>query len=275
MKNVLVALQIRFPDSWQSLISTSGLHCFSELKSLIAALPCAQWSQLFPVSVDNNIVSCRNLNNLGLTIYKLQKRLTVLKEAVILSNTLNVASESSNVQLVAMLKDVGSCDGVTSSSSCLITQRPKQFGLSLSDDEWILAMKMRLNIPCFAATSASKCNCGETATLHHVLNCKNLRVYRTLIHDSVKHSLRNFVSAHGVPVLLEQTFKQLHPKMSSADKMYLVTSSVGGIELLVDVTSVDTCSHSSCNLSPVASLSNAELRKHTRYDSRVALLNSF
>ncbi|KAL0228474.1 hypothetical protein RCL1_004617 [Eukaryota sp. TZLM3-RCL] len=63
--------------------------------------------------------------------------------------------------------------------------------------------------------------------------------------------------------------------MSSADKMDLVTSSVGGIELLVDVTSVDTCSHSSCNLSPVASLSNAELRKHTRYDSRVALLNSF
>ncbi|KAL0221161.1 hypothetical protein RCL1_001015 [Eukaryota sp. TZLM3-RCL] len=53
--------------------------------------------------------------------------------------------------------------------------------------------------------------------------------------------------------------------MSSADKMDLVTSSVG----------VDTCSHSSCNLSPVASLSNAELRKHTRYDSRVALLNSF
>ncbi|KAL0209358.1 hypothetical protein RCL1_007298 [Eukaryota sp. TZLM3-RCL] len=147
MKNVLVALQIRFPDSWQTLISTSGLHCFSELKSLIAALPCAQWSQLFPVSVDNNIVSCQNLNNLGLTIYKLQKRLTVLKEAVMFSNILNVASESSNVQLVAILKDVGSCDGVTSSASCLITQLPKQFGLSLSDDEWILAMKMRLIIP--------------------------------------------------------------------------------------------------------------------------------
>ncbi|KAL0225188.1 hypothetical protein RCL1_003100 [Eukaryota sp. TZLM3-RCL] len=138
---------------------------------------------------------------------------------------LNVASESSNMQLVAMLKDVGSCDDVTSSASCLITQRPKQFGLYLSDDEWILEMKMRLNIPCFAATSASKCNCGETATLHHVLNCKK-RACRTLIHDSVKHSLRNFVSAHGVPVLLEQTFKQLHPEMSSSDKMDLVTSSL-------------------------------------------------
>ncbi|KAL0228261.1 hypothetical protein RCL1_004404 [Eukaryota sp. TZLM3-RCL] len=123
-------------------------------------------------------------------------------------------------------------------------------------DEWTLAMKMRLYTTCFAATSASKCNCGEITTLHHVLNCKNLRVYLTLIHDSVKHCLRNFVSAHGVPVLLEQTFKQLHPKMSSADKMDLVTSSVGGIELLLDVASVDTCSHSSCNLSPFASLSD-------------------
>ncbi|KAL0249293.1 hypothetical protein GEMRC1_004526 [Eukaryota sp. GEM-RC1] len=79
-------------------------------------------------------------------------------------------------------------DLCNSGPSEFISQIPKVYGLHLSDEAWMINMRLRLAIWPANLLNYSTCSCGANGVFRHLINCRYFIHLRAVIHDGVRDS---------------------------------------------------------------------------------------
>ncbi|KAL0236053.1 hypothetical protein GEMRC1_002635 [Eukaryota sp. GEM-RC1] len=100
-------------------------------------------------------------------------------------------------------------DLCNSGPSGLISQVPKVFGLHLSDEAWMINMRLRLTIWPANLLNYSTCSCGANGVFRHFINCPYFIHLRAVIHDGVRYSGYSMFKTHGFQSKVEPVLNHL------------------------------------------------------------------
>ncbi|KAL0248109.1 hypothetical protein GEMRC1_003345 [Eukaryota sp. GEM-RC1] len=187
--NFVFEFDNRFPNDI-SLINPNSCKYLCDLNEALIKLPFDVWSQCFPESVSEIPERC--LTNLQFCLKKLQQELTIIFEILDYNVRLGMVKEI-NPAFANFLTDVSN-----SSASCLITQIPQVYGLLLDDNSWSLNMRLRSCIWPDNLRHNLKCQCGQSVTPTHLLNCNRFISFRSKVHDSVRDQLYCMCKSYGI-----------------------------------------------------------------------------
>ncbi|KAL0221195.1 hypothetical protein RCL1_001049 [Eukaryota sp. TZLM3-RCL] len=162
----------------------------------------------------------RSLEILPTCVVNLPAKFFDIKESQQFANLISKHSE--NKRLTCFLKEVGSSeDQVFNPGSCRITGQPRKCGLWLKNEEWVISMKMRLNIPVPMGHAGQKCRCGIDASLDHVLNCNRFNKLRDFPQNMVRDNLWNMFVSNGVSSETEVPLKDICASIRTLERMDL------------------------------------------------------
>ncbi|KAL0246683.1 hypothetical protein GEMRC1_007894 [Eukaryota sp. GEM-RC1] len=100
-------------------------------------------------------------------------------------------------------------DLCNSGPSGFISQIPKVYGLHLSDEAWMINMRLRLAIWPANLLNYSPCSCGANGVFRHLINCRYFIHLRAVIHDGVRDSCYSMFKAHGFHSKVEPVLNHL------------------------------------------------------------------
>ncbi|KAL0241391.1 hypothetical protein GEMRC1_006626 [Eukaryota sp. GEM-RC1] len=100
-------------------------------------------------------------------------------------------------------------DLCNSGPSGFISQIPKVYGLHLSDEAWMINMRLRLAIWPANLLNYSTCSCGANGVFRHLINCRYFIHLRAVIHDGVRDSCYSMFKAHGFHSKVEPVLNHL------------------------------------------------------------------
>ncbi|KAL0229649.1 hypothetical protein GEMRC1_013194 [Eukaryota sp. GEM-RC1] len=167
-------------------------------------------------------------------------------------------------------------DLCNSGHSGFISQIPKVFGLHLSDEAWMINMRLRLAIWPANLLNYSTCSCGANGVFRHLINCRYFIHLRAVIHDGVRDSCYSMFKAHGCHSKVEPVLNHLSENEFTDQKGDLHTPWLKSSQSLMDFTTVDVCNKSCVSRildSSFHPLTAAEKLNHSKYDSQVDELN--
>ncbi|KAL0251167.1 hypothetical protein GEMRC1_000380 [Eukaryota sp. GEM-RC1] len=188
-------------------------------------------------------------------------------------------SKEKNPALTNFSMDVSN---TCSSVSCLITQIPQVYGLLFDDNSWPLNMCLRSFIWPDNLPHNLKCQCEQSVTPTHLLNCNRFISFRSKIHDSVGDPSYCMCKSYGTVSFLERVLAGLVDD-TDVDNLFgnsrgdVIFSGLDGSFIIADVMSIDECNGS--NKKPAKSNTKTPLLigenfKKVKYCAKVKLLNS-
>ncbi|KAL0231152.1 hypothetical protein GEMRC1_010557 [Eukaryota sp. GEM-RC1] len=144
-------------------------------------------------------------------------------------------------------------DVSNSSASCLITQIPQVYGLFLDDNSWSLNMRLRSYIWPDNLPHNLKCQCEQSVTPTHLLNCNRFISFRSRVHDSVRDQLYCMCKSYGKDSFLEPVLAGLFDD-TDVDKSFgnshgdVIFPGLDGSFIIADIVSIDVCNGSNKKL---------------------------
>ncbi|KAL0251606.1 hypothetical protein GEMRC1_000819 [Eukaryota sp. GEM-RC1] len=144
-------------------------------------------------------------------------------------------------------------DVSNSSASCLFTQIPQVYGHFLDDNSWSLNMRLRSLIFPDNLPHNLKCQCGQSVTPTHLLNCNRVISFRSKVHDSVRDQLYYMCKSYGIVSFLEPVLAGLVDD-TDVDKSFgntrgdVIFPGLDSSFIIADVMSIDVCNGSNKKL---------------------------
>ncbi|KAL0210280.1 hypothetical protein P9112_010364 [Eukaryota sp. TZLM1-RC] len=167
-----------------------------------------------------------------------------------------------NHNLHSLLLEKGVCECQSSDSSLFVKIVPRRFGLCVTNDAFVIKMRLYLNIPINQLLSKEKCICSNSPqlTLRHALNCSKLITYRSSLHDPARDTLFN----------IAQTQTRSQNYFGCGDKVAVYCDWIDNSEATFDFVSCndanDTVVHRG-KLGPVSVLDFKAKERHRKYDT--------
>ncbi|KAL0204798.1 hypothetical protein P9112_000105 [Eukaryota sp. TZLM1-RC] len=139
-------------------------------------------------------------------------------------------------------------DAQNSSSSCLTTQIPQNYGLLLNDTEFSCTMRLR----CFIWPNNVPHNlirkCGSKISPNHLFNCKHFITFRSKVHDAVRDQLHCMSKPHTIVCYLEPLLSRSVDEDTlnsfGRNRDDLMLEGLEGTTIITDVRSTDVCNDS-------------------------------
>ncbi|KAL0239907.1 hypothetical protein GEMRC1_010015 [Eukaryota sp. GEM-RC1] len=258
VKNFMFEFLKRFPLDGINLLNSSNCRWIQSAKDLLSSLSPEMWESLFPAHLKETPL--KNISSLPSAF-----------ELLDFNNRISLAKTNSP-EFAAFLIDL--CN---SGPSGFISQIPKVYGLHLSDEAWMINMRLRLAIWPANLLNYSTCSCGANGVFRHLINCRYFIHLRAVIHDGVRDSCYSMFKAHGFHSKVEPVLNHLSENEFTDQKRGdLHTPWLKSSQALMDFTTVDVCNKSCVSRildSSFNPLTAAEKLKHTKYDSQVEELN--
>ncbi|KAL0237797.1 hypothetical protein GEMRC1_012271 [Eukaryota sp. GEM-RC1] len=148
------------------------------------------WESLFPAHLKE--IPLKNISSIPSAF-----------ELLDFNNRISLAKTNSP-EFAAFLIDL--CN---SGPSGFISQISKVYGLHLSDEAWMINMRLRLAIWPANLLNYSTCSCGANGVFRHLINCRYFIHLRAIIHDGVRDSCYSMFKAHGFHSKVEPVLNHL------------------------------------------------------------------
>ncbi|KAL0205359.1 hypothetical protein P9112_000666 [Eukaryota sp. TZLM1-RC] len=226
---------------------------------------------MFASTVDRASVEVKDLSNFLITVPKLQKKLINALEAESLEQQISLANNSGDSSFATFLSSLCDKGSFINSTSCLITQVPRRFGLLHSKSQFLTIMRLRLNLPPPQCLTNIRCKCGAVASYTHVLSCRKFTQKRSIIHNAVRYCIYDLLKSAHHPVPLEPVFDEMQLAQSQK-RGDIQCAWRSGQELIIDCTTVSPWKLSSSS-DIESTLKNAERSKHSKYNDLLVRLN--
>ncbi|KAL0246886.1 hypothetical protein GEMRC1_008092 [Eukaryota sp. GEM-RC1] len=149
----------RFPLDGINLLNSSNCRWIQSANDLVSTLFPDMGESLFPDHLRETPL--KNISSLPSDVSKLQNKLTKEFELMDFNNRISLAKTNSH-EFAAFLMDL--CNNRPSG---FISQIPKVFGLHLSDEAWMINMRLRLAIWPANLLNYSTCSCRTNDVLRH------------------------------------------------------------------------------------------------------------
>ncbi|KAL0233130.1 hypothetical protein GEMRC1_011875 [Eukaryota sp. GEM-RC1] len=121
-----------------NLLNSSNCRWIPSAEDLVSSLSPEMWESLFPVHLKDTPL--KNISSLPSAVCKLQNKLTKEFELLDFNNCISLA-KTNGPKFAAFLIDL--CN---SGPSGFISQIPKMFELHLSNEAWMINMRLRLTV---------------------------------------------------------------------------------------------------------------------------------
>ncbi|KAL0243368.1 hypothetical protein GEMRC1_005929 [Eukaryota sp. GEM-RC1] len=191
----------RFPLDGISLLNCTNCRWIQSAKDLVSSLSPEMWESLFPAHLKETPLKMFHLYCLLYVNCKLtgQGSLNSWTLIIILA-WLKLIVPSSLLFLFDLCK---------SGPSGFISQIPMVFGLHLSDEAWMINMRLRLAIWPVHLSNYSTCSGGANGVFRHLINCRYFIHLSAVIHDGVRDSCYSMFKAHGFHSKVEPVLNHL------------------------------------------------------------------